>query len=552
MKRKIQTLLIVCAGLLGSGGCNDFFDRNPYDAMPSSKIWASDAYAKNAVNGLYAIANNGDAIPGYCYRFTCWGPDGYEYFRTNTMETGKLTVNDGLAGMFYSNYYTLIRAANEAIANLDGNTQLTPELRDQLLGEARFFRGFSYFILWQLYGDVILLDRPMDSDAVNRLAKSPADKIRDFAGEDFKAAASLLPPVRSAADNGRISGGAATAMLGKVYLYSEQWEDAAKEFEKLTKEPYAYKLHPTYGELFDSETEQNKEVVYALQFIEKTGFGSAMDIWYGSMSAQSSAGNYCLASNAVFEAYTHKDGTPIDISTRPKRNGYSDEVEFGKDLIAWYENLLKEDLDERLEANIIMPSALFVGLNDKTYKVYWPYSAYAGRQDEPLAFNSLWLEQYGVFCWRKFVNVGSAHTLAWQSPTDIPIIRYADVLLMYAEALNEWKGPNTTGVYSSVNEVRGRAGLDDLDEGLDKTQMRQAIRMERFREFPGEGQLFFDVRRWKTAATTDKVFGLNRKESDFCGTTIFERKFPEKYYHLPIPASELTINPNLEQNPDWL
>lgn len=157
-----------------------------------------------------------------------------------------------------------------------------------------------------------------------------------------------------------------------------------------------------------------------------------MDIWYGSMSAQSSAGNYCLASNAVFEAYTHKDGTPIDISTRPKRNGYSDEVEFGKDLIAWYENLLKEDLDERLEANIIMPSALFVGLNDKTYKVYWPYSAYAGRQDEPLAFNSLWLEQYGVFCWRKFVNVGSAHTLAWQSPTDIPIIRYADVLLMYA------------------------------------------------------------------------------------------------------------------------
>ena len=62
MKRKIQTLLIVCAGLLGSGGCNDFFDRNPYDAMPSSKIWASDAYAKNAVNGLYAIANNGDAI----------------------------------------------------------------------------------------------------------------------------------------------------------------------------------------------------------------------------------------------------------------------------------------------------------------------------------------------------------------------------------------------------------------------------------------------------------------------------------------------------------
>ena len=196
MKRKIQTLLIVCAGLLGSGGCNDFFDRNPYDAMPSSKIWASDAYAKNAVNGLYAIANNGDAIQGYCYRFTCWGPDGYEYFRTNTMETGKLTVNDGLAGMFYSNYYTLIRAANEAIANLDGNTQLTPELRDQLLGEARFFRGFSYFILWQLYGDVILLDRPMDSDAVNRLAKSPADKIRDFAGEDFKAAASLLPPVR--------------------------------------------------------------------------------------------------------------------------------------------------------------------------------------------------------------------------------------------------------------------------------------------------------------------------------------------------------------------
>src|SRR5690606_29565058 len=102
-------------------------------------------------------------------------------------------------------------------------------------------------------------------------------------------------------------------------------------------------------------------------------------------------------------------------------------------------------------------------------------------------------------------------------PTNLPVIRFADVLLMYAEAVNETSGP-TPGVYDAVDRVRERAGVEPLTTlkpGISKEEMRREIWLERFREFMYENVLFFDVRRWKVAHTDDPVFGLNHTEVDF-------------------------------------
>jgi hypothetical protein len=121
---------------------------------------------------------------------------------------------------------------------------------------------------------------------------------------------------------------------------------------------------------------------------------------------------------------------------------------------------------------------------------------------------------------------------------------------MYAEAKNETDGP-TTDVYNAVKQIRGRAGLVDLTAGLSKEDMRRNIWLERFREFPGEGMLYFDVRRWGTATSNDPVFGLNHDVLDFKGDRLFTKAFAERDYLWPIPAQEIEINTILTQNPGW-
>jgi len=179
--------------------------------------------------------------------------------------------------------------------------------------------------------------------------------------------------------------------------------------------------------------------------------------------------------------------------------------------------------------------------------VYWPYEAHVN--DDPQALG-VTFNDFATYSWRKFVCVGDEGYWAYQGPTDIPLIRFADVLLMYAEAKNEELAAPDDDIYDAVNRVRKRAGLNELS-GLDKTAMRKAIRMERFHEFPGEGHLFFDVRRWRTAHTNDPVFGLNHDVYQFTGEKLFTRSFPEKFYLWPIPEAERDLNPKLDQNEGW-
>lgn len=150
-----------------------------------STVWTSDANANMQLNGVYKLTKNGWAMQGYCYHFTCFGPDGYDYFRNSNIEMGTATTRDGIFLSAYVEYYKVINAANDAIANLTDNPNITPELRERMIGEARFLRGFSYFMLWQLYGGVIILDKPTQPTDTY-LPRNTADHVRDFVIEVSK------------------------------------------------------------------------------------------------------------------------------------------------------------------------------------------------------------------------------------------------------------------------------------------------------------------------------------------------------------------------------
>ncbi len=545
--KNIGTIICISTLFLLSG-CKDFLDRYPTDTMESELVWQSDDYAQRAVNGIYRIANGEYALQGYGMRFSSWGPDGFNYFYSNTMETGIATPTDGFFLNFYTGWYNMIRASNEVIFNLDDNEFITADLRTRLIGEAKFFRGMGHFLLWHFFGDVVIRDKPLTPTETN-LPKNDAAEVLAFARKDFEDAVAALPVAYGQNEWGKITKGAAIAMLGKSYLYNEQWQEAADQFALLLTNPFDYDLHPVYAELFDWKHEVNKEVIYSLQFEGQTDYGSAYDVWYGTRSNNSYGGAECVASYATLSNYQRKNGTFIDFSTRPVRADYNNEEDYGIVLMAWYENLLQQDIDERLSANIILPTSLFRGRSNAMYKLYWPYNAYADRTEEPLALR-LEFSSYATLPWRKLVNEGTDNTQG--SPTDFPLIRFADILLLYAEALNEASGPQEEA-FAAIDRVRERAGMPKVSRSLSKNQLQREIRLERLRELPGEGHLYLDVRRWRIANSSNDTFlGLNRVELDFRGEKLFDRVYPEKYDHWPIPFADLEINKELTQNPDWV
>lgn len=191
-----------------------------------------------------------------------------------------------------------------------------------------------------------------------------------------------------------------------------------------------------------------------------------------------------------------------------------------------------------MNQTILVPWEKFIGSGNRELIYEWPYDS-----SDPNCFASSNATQ-PWYCWKKFVHQGDENSQRYNSPNNIPIIRYADVLLMYAEAKNEFDDVDAS-VYSAINAVRTRAGLPDIPT-CSQAELRERIRHERKVEFAGEGIWYSDMRRYRLGVDL-----CNHEILGFNGKRLFTRRFTEKLYLWPIPQEERDINPNLSQNPDW-
>lgn len=545
----ILSILLITTGV----SCNkDFLDTTPYDGLSSGKIFENDANVKLAVNGIYqAVAQTAFKDP-FINVTTNLGPDSYSHGRpnSNAVSMGLGTNRDGPFLQLYTNLYRPIVYANDVIAGLENNENITKDLRTTSIGEAKFLRGLCYFYLWNYFGDVVLIDKPTPVTETF-LPRSPVAKVQELVINDFKDAIEKLPISYASSDIGRATKGAAIAMLGKTYLYLQRWQDGADQFSKLLTTPYTYDLTANFGDNFYWQTQNNRESVFELEYAMEAGMGSTFERWYGNRSGGRGGEDYAEASTTALSVFTHKDGTPFKLSTVPNRSSYTGsnaEINYGKDLVKWYDTTFA-NADVRLRQSMILPGDSFFGKGSKYYKVYWPYSTYVNAT--PPALRTTWSTTVGVIPIRKFLTLGDENIINPSTcPTNFPLVRFADVLLMYAEALNEAQGP-VTEVYKAVNRIRARAKVANFPAGLSKDQMRREIWMERYREFMFETHLYFDVKRWHVASTTDPVFGLNNDVLDFRFQKLFTKVFNEREYLFPIPAGQIDLNPLMTQNPGW-
>lgn len=534
MKGKILLVLLSTCFLFS---CSDFLDRNSLVGLSEGDFWQSENDAIMGVNAIYNVNKeftNSIVIYGMLDDFT---DISYQSWSSG-LTTGTYPANGGFYSGAWGMFFKGIYRANTAIQQIS-NIQMNEDLKNRTLGEATFFRGYFYFKLWDFFGGVPIYDYPMNVNEAYK-ARNTDQEVYEFIVKDMTEAYKLLPESYAGENVGRVTKWAALAMRGKAHLWAKEYEKAASDFKEIMDESDR-ELLADYHTLFRVAGNNNSEVIFDVQYIEESGQGIATDRNYGNASGVTRGSQRTRPTPKLVNSYEMADGSPFDFSNYTNAQG---EVFNPNSIEDWNDEesvrKLFENRDPRMNQSIVVPWSEFVGKTGASLEYKFPVVA-----GDPNAYVPIWTK--GSYAWRKFVETGSGYTLQDNMPQNIPLIRLADVILMYAEAKNEALSAPDQSVFDAVKSIRTRAGMPNLPSGLNKEQMRERIRHERMIELCGEGQRYSDIRRWRIAK--DVVDGVWMTE--FTGVKIRQRGFPDRFYLWAIPQTELDLNPALTPNPGW-
>lgn len=484
-------------------GC-DFLDTKPADKYTQDNYWQTQERALAALNGVYAgLLHNGLYGSNKPLYFENMTPNCYHYQADDNLIAKSLhNANTGWFNTGWKGAYEGIGRANNLLGYID-QVQMDEELKKRYIAEAKFLRAVFYFPLWNLFGGAPLITEPTDAAAQEFLPRNSADELLTQMLKDLDeaVASGALPKSYSGNDKGRVTIGAAQAFKARLLLYAGRWTEAAAAARQVI-ESGTYSLFPDYRELFYLENEGNDEVIFDVQF-KYPEFGHGFDITLDDY-------NTVAPLPDLVNDYYAIDGLPI---TESKVFDPADPY---------------EKRDPRLKKTIILKGSMWKG---KTVtEGQFPNTGYGQKK-------------YSVYK----DDVAAETIRDGNSELNYMVLRYADVLLMFAEAQNEVSGPNEE-VYKYLNQIRDRAGMPHFKTGLTQEEMRKEIRHERRIELAGEGFYYYDIRRWGIAPDVMNGDVYNDK-----GTRIDYRKFEvPRDYLWPVPSIANQENPNLlPQNPGY-
>lgn len=579
MKSKnIVSILLGSALLLTA--CESL-DYVPSTQMSSETFWKTENHARQAAVGLYAAMRE-----PWCFgmEFTfemCTDlADGVSPWSDVSRGTAFASNSEGVQN-HWQYLYELVHRCNTVIRNV-ATMEISQETIDRVTGEAKFLRAMAYFRLMTLWGGVPYYDETCDINKEFANVTSPRsseEEIRQHVLADLGEAIQKLPVAWESTDLGRVTKGAAYALRGKVYLYNKEWTKAIADFEEVVYNKtnnYGYALHDSYEDLFRLYNgRHSNEMIFSIQSIDGNVAGYALNIvgYYGNKSTMRLiASNLIVPSTTLADLYENPDGSKFDWTTmypefnngdsQYRRKVLSVAIDQGSTSIT---DLLDCDTtkvldvyrkrDPRLNWNIITPYTHYLGTDagsvpmDKQFVLADPTKGGSPMEAQAFIRNS---EGWNSYFWRKWIPTGNLDGY-WgeysRTPYEFPLIRLGDVLLMLAEAYNE-NGDLDKAVVE-VNKIRARVGMPGINSGAawmkvsNKDEMTQRIRDERGRELAGEGQRYFDLRRWGILQSTVK------NATDIFGELMYERSYQPRHEIWPIPLVEMDRNTNLDQNTGW-
>ena len=477
-------------------GCSDFLTKLPEDTIESSAFYKTEDDANSAINGAYQPLQwpklynmrmwTTDIMAGNSVVGAGGGTDGIETQDEANFVTS--TDNQGVLDLWRGPWPGILRC-NIVLQKVPDMT-ISPALKNRIVGEAYFLRAHYYFILVQFFGDVPLILQPSISGDNLRPTRTPKADVYKQIESDLAAAISLLPDKKqySGTDVGRASIGSAVGMLAKVELTLDNYQRVVNLCDSVKN--LGYQLNAKYADNFNPATENSNESLFEVQYYGKTNY----DFWSNENQA------------SWLSAYTGPRGSNMVSAGW----GWNQPT---KEFVMSYETG-----DLRKDATVLYQGCpKFYGMDYQ--------SSYSSTG-------------YNL---RKFLVPESTY-LTWDnSPLNFPVLRYADVLLMKAEALNELGQTAQAQLAAAndnatLNKVRARAGLPDVG-GLNKDDLREKILHERRMELAFEGQRWFDLIRVKGG----------QYAIDFLHS-IGKSNMSSKYLLFPIPQKDRDANPNLSQN----
>lgn len=417
--------------------------------------------------------------------------------------------NFAIYGWAYETYFVGINRANQVLSNVPKIAMTDAGLKNRILGQAYFLRGLYLFHAVNLFQNVPVPTEPAATYPQKKNAEGWAQVIADF-----KMAADLLPTSYAgssgldAGQKGRATKGAALGYLGKAYLFTKDFENAKITFKKVI-DLGVYSLVTNYRDNFTEANENNSESLFEVQFDSSLG------------------GTWIFPQGGIPEG-TWNQATARAVTYAPAGFGWRD-VQPTRALFNEFqiEKTISNQLDPRLIATIMYNKPGGV----KLYGVDFA-TRYA---TDPGNLNDL-------FCNKYQNSETKTNEFGWKSGINERLLRYADILLMYAECLNETG--DTPGAYAYIQKVRDRAGLPDLKTakpGLSQVAMREQIGHERFLEFALEGHRFDDIRRWGWLQDPAKLLWLKSRDTEF-------NSYVKGREYFPIPQKEKDYNTGTIQN----
>lgn len=590
MKNRFFITLITL--LTGLSSCNKFLDRKPLDASAASTFMSNEAEMNLGLNGVYAgafwsIANN---VP---LMFSIESTTDLAIRRTGNSEdqvamgdAGPFLVSNGLTVIAWNQEYKLVARANQQLAGMqNGAKNVDAVTFGRIRAEVLVLRAWAYFHLMSQFGDVPYYRAPLTTAEIYTLSRTPVATIVPDLYKDLDEAVTLFDAANTPAVQamGRVNKGVALGVKSKLALLIKDYATAAAATKTII-DGAKYGLNPVYTDLFILSGQQanaNQEIMfnqtYPTDVLDPQNWLAVITIPRQVGTAQSSH----FPSQQLVDKFETKEGARIDASTtynpaQPSKNR---------------DNRLRWTVympgDTMVHNTAKAPSLPYVQPKERTifnihtnvrYKWNWTtnqYDTLPGNVDWLNYLTSPWFvsatgSSGGVgYVWRKYID---SNQYSWETKTGYILMRYAEILLTYAEAKIELNQADAT-VTNAINQVRARAGQPAVG-ALSQAALRQVVRRERAVEFGGEGLRLYDLRRWDlvVSAMNGPVVGAAKNPADVPATPVFTsddipsyanslskridtrgqtRSNNAKHKLWPIPQGELDKDKNLTQNPGW-
>ena len=570
MKYTLKAILVMALGCL-TYSC---LDLDPKDQIADGNYWQEASDFKLFANQFYGwtrdFSNSVYDAPHSDKRSDLI----LDKSGTNVYSNGTNFIPTGDNN--YTDNYNRIRRTNILLQKAESYGNQSDI--EQYIGEAKFFRAYCYFELLQLYGDVIITKKPLDvTDPEMKVARNDRSEVVDFMIQDLKDAAGQLP-LTSAVENGRVGSEGAWAFLSRVALYEGTWQK--------------FRGNEARGkELLDVAAKAAKEVINSKNFSLYTPAilgDSAQKYMFILEDVKSNPAGLLKASNTEYIFSRRHDETLNPIGKNITKECLANAQQIAQKFAALYlcqdglpieksslylfkvDGIIAHEYqnrDNRMLYTLCVPGGYY--WSNENSRVNWTSDA----ADKASAS----IKGYSPANGSGYANQKWAAERKVQTNSegyDYPVIRYAEVLLNYAEAVYERDDAiSDDDLNISLNLVRNRINksMPKLSNNLvtaNGLNMREEIRRERTVELFNEGFRIDDLKRWKTAETEmpKDFLGIKWTGTEYAtkwpnvfyaknsdGYIILEtgRKWESKHYLYPLPTDQLQLNPNLKQNPGW-